>query len=179
MAEDRLYEEANEDLSDKILDIGSGIAAAAGAAVAFYRTGGVARLADTMDKYSRSTLRGAIRNTLSMKYDEINIHSLKAAGRNIKREYKNFRQDDTQRKIVLDERRGTLGNLLGTIARMQEKGASIMYESLHQDNVVNPLREFATKQLDAAIKSIPAEHNHYLRSREAIQRAHQEIQHFV
>ena len=52
MPEDKLYEEANEDLSDQILDLATGAAATGLAAVSFYRAGGIRGISRFLEDYS-------------------------------------------------------------------------------------------------------------------------------
>lgn len=174
---DQLYQEANEDLSDKVLDFGTGLAAAAGAAVSFYRAGGVRSLAKTIDKFERSELHDTLRTLTSLDYDHLSYDTLKKASKDIQDDFKKFRQmkDEDQHYIRLGGRRGTLGNYISKILNLEGKD-SITRESLYQDRVVTKLRNMAQQQLNMALKALPQSQH---LSQEAMQHAHAEIQNFV
>ena len=72
MAEDKLYEEANEDLSDTLLDYGTNIAAAGVAAASFYRAGGIRALSKKLADYNHSQLKRAVDDFRGLNYDHIN-----------------------------------------------------------------------------------------------------------
>ena len=102
MAEDQLYQEANEDLSDKILDIGSDAAAFGIAAASFYRAGGARFISKRMREYSHSNLKSAINNFRKLNYDKININTLRKSTDEITEALRHFKVKPHDNTIKID-----------------------------------------------------------------------------
>ena len=154
MLEDKLYEEANEDLSDQILDLATGAAATGLAAVSFYRAGGIRGISRFLADYSHSGLKKEIDHISGQSYDHINYRVLKQSFSNIRRELKNFKNTDYDRTIRIGDSPDSLAGYLGQIEKLKTGGKHIEKELLHQREVTDKLALYANERLREAFKSI-------------------------
>lgn len=136
MAEDKLYEESNETLSDQLADAAGKIAAAGAAAVSFYRMGGARYLSKNYRRYEQEfrTLRNEIQ---SLDYAHVNEKSLREMlGRDgkIRRSWREFQPDD-EAKIRIQARPGSLMELFGKSVQMEAEQESRRQAQIFNDRV--------------------------------------------
>lgn len=152
MAEDKLYQEANEDLSDKILDLGTDAAAIGIAAASFYRAGGARAISKKMREYSRSNLKEAINNFRRLNYDQINRRTLLRTKDEVIEALKHFKTNSTN-QIKLNTETG-LGSLAVSAMRMQREaakhGGGRASEIMWMNHVLKPVQNHAIKLANAA-----------------------------
>lgn len=154
MPEDKLYEEANEDLSDQILDLATGAAATGLAAVSFYRAGGIRGLSRILEDYSHSGLKQEIDHLTGQSYDHINYRVLKKSFSNIHRELKDFKKTDYDRTIRIGDSPDSLAGYLGQIEKLKTGRRHIEKDLLHQREVTDKLVLYADERLKKAIENI-------------------------
>jgi len=151
MAEDKLYEEANEDLSDTLIDFGTDIAAAGVAAVSFYRAGGVRTLSKKLSDYSHSGLKRAVDDFRALDYDHINYRTLKKTYEQIRNGMRNFKAQPHDNRIRWEARPGTPIELIMEAAKLRESSPVIQENARWQREVVRRIQKTAYKNLSAAL----------------------------
>lgn len=153
MAEDQLYQEANEDLSDKILDIGSDAAAFGIAAASFYRADGARFISKRMREYSHSNLKSAINNFRKLNYDKININTLRKSTDEITEALRHFKVKPHDNTIKIDTQTG-FGSFLVAANRLMKKaekpGDGRVSELMWMNHVLKTVTNHAIKLGNAA-----------------------------
>jgi len=153
MAEDKLYEEANEDLGDTLLDYGTNIAAAGVAAASFYRAGGVRALSKKLADYSHSQLKRAVDDFRGLNYDHINYRTLKESYRKIRDGVKDFKAMPHDNRIRWEARPGTPIELIMDAVKLRESTATIAEDARWQREVVRRIQKTAYKNLSSALSA--------------------------
>ena len=154
MAEDKLYEESNESLSDKFLDLAAGTVAAGAAAVSFYRSGGARFLSRQYGRY-RGELQTIRQEIGRLDYDHINKSSLKELlGRKgrIRKAWKKLKPNDDY-KVDLTIRPGTAGELVRDFLQNELSTENSRKRLLREREVVDKVVAKAQAQIKKALKA--------------------------
>lgn len=158
MAEDKLYEEANESLSDSLLNTASEAAAVFGAAVSFYRAGGARALAKKLNQYEKEII-GVRRQWGSLDYAHINKNTLKHAYKETRRIIRDAKPDE---KINLVEHNGTgLQQFIQGYQLLNGK-KSAWIDAQKERRITNALQAEAEKRLSKTLDVTKAEHDRML-----------------
>lgn len=156
MAEDKLYEESNESLSDKFLNLAAGTVAAGAAAVSFYRSGGARLLSRQYGRY-RGEFQTIRQEIGKLDYDHINKNSLKELlGRNgrIRTSWREYKPNEDY-KADLTIRPGTIGELVRSFLQndltSENSRRRLLRDREVVDKVVAAAQDQIQKALDAGI----------------------------
>lgn len=155
MAEDKLYEEANESLSDNLLDTASEAAAVFGAAVSFYRAGGARALAKRLNQYEKEIV-GIRKEWDSLDYAHINKHTLKHAYNETRRIIRDAKPDE---KISLAEHNGTGLQQFMQGYQLLNGQRSAWINAQKEVRITNKLQAEAERRLGKALDVTKAEHD--------------------
>lgn len=160
MADDQLYEESNESLSDQLLDAASGVVAAGTAAASFYRMGGARYISRQYSRYAREfrTIRNEIKR---LDYYRVNKDSLKELlGKNgkIRTTWRDYKPTE-ERLAEISIRPGTTMELLADFLRRNLEADSTRRSLLFSTQVTDNVKKFAEEQIKRAVNmSDPAKH---------------------
>lgn len=150
MADDKLYEESNESLSDQFLDAASAVVAAGTAATAFYRSGGARYVSRQYGRFGRElrTIRNEIR---SLDYYHTNKDSLRELlGRNGKIR-KTWHEPFEAGKAEVTIRPGTTTELIADFLRRNLEEDNTRNALLFRKYVVDNVKRFAEEQIEKAV----------------------------
>ena len=154
MAEDKLYEESNESLSDKFLDTAEDAVAAGVAAVSFYRSGGAKFFSKQYKRYE-SELRTVRDSVRGLDYAHINKNSLKQLlGRDgtIRKSWRDYKPQDDY-KIDLAARPGTPMDLLRSTLELALQEDHSRRDVVYYKLVTKRLTDAAEARVRAAANS--------------------------
>lgn len=152
MADDKLYEESNESLSDKFLDAASEVVAAGAAAASFYRMGGARYISRQYGRYERE-IRRAQNEISKLDYAHINKRSIKELlGKNgtLRTSWKKYTPGADKANISI--RPGTTGELFHRYLTNEIIEDSTVKALEFQEHVVKPIAEAAERQIAEAEK---------------------------
>ena len=158
MAEDKLYEESNESLSDQFLDASEKAVAAGVAAVSFYRSGGAKFLSKNYKRYERE-IRTVMNEVSSLDYAHVNKRSLRQLlGKNgtIRKSWREYKPDDDY-KIDLGARPGSPLELISRAIQFGLEEDHRRKEILFQNRVVKRLNNETWKRVREALRTNKAE----------------------
>ena len=154
MAEDKLYEESNESLSDKFLGTAEDAVAAGVAAVSFYRSGGAKFFSKQYKRYE-SELRTVRDSVRGLDYAHINKNSLKQLlGRDgtIRKSWRDYKPQDDY-KIDLAARPGTPMDLLRSTLELALQEDHSRRDVVYYKLVTKRLTDAAEARVRAAANS--------------------------
>ena len=155
MAErDYLYEDANDNLSDKIIDYGTSAAAAGIAAASFYRAGGRGILSKWLPKKLRQA-RAIMDEADALTYDHINRKSLEAFYNRARK----ILDEPAGSKTTLAGREGTALELMMKSFSIEKEGNFARKELARQAAVEDRLLNYAKSRMDSMPHTIAQAEN--------------------